>query len=126
MNPDVFAGGIIVKFVLLQILAIVMVLFVLKRVLERELFGLALERVSAVSFFVEDGFTEIVVLSAGKIAARNEALLRSVLTGRFPRASIVFLQDASLGGGFVIQAGPCILDYSLLTRIKQLFTVPAA
>ncbi len=113
-------GNVIVKILLLQAAALVLALFLLKKILDRELFICVLEKIA--DFPADQGadLDEVVVVSAGGLSVDDESRLRAVLKGRFPRAAIMVGRNRSLWGGVVVRAGQHIFDFSLGTRIRQL------
>lgn len=119
---DIFAGAgdILWKMVFLQAAAAVLVVFLLKKYLERELFMGALEKIARMkdpAIPVED----VVVVCAAKLSGDDEFRLRSLLKDRFPLAEVTLGENAALGGGVVVRAGEEVLDFSLAAKLKLLF-----
>ena len=98
-----------------------LVLFLLKRSLDRELFLCALEKLAHVSVDEAAGVDEVVVVAARKLSGDEGSRLRTVIKERWPQAEVIVGEDRALGGGIVIRAAGHVLDLSLGTRIKQLF-----
>jgi F0F1-type ATP synthase delta subunit len=118
------SGSILISVILLQIAAAALVVYLLKKLLERELFLAMLEHIAGRSMTSAE-IPEVVVVAAGLFSARDEARLRAVIKGRFPQADIILGQDPSLMGGFILRAGDQVIDLSLSTRIKHLFRLQA-
>lgn len=112
-------GHIIMKILILQAAVAVLVLFVLKKFLERELLTCALEHLVRFSPAGEE-VDEVVIVTAQKLSADDEFRLRSILKEKFPRGRIVTGEDCALWGGLVVRAGTHVFDFSLWTRIRQL------
>ncbi len=120
MVIDVLGGNIVLKVILLQVVMAALVLFLMKKLLERELLGVALEQIAGAP--LEHGVivNEVVVVAAGRFSGDDEFRLRGVIRDRFPQARVLIGRDASLGGGLIIRMGDHVLDHSLWTRLKQL------
>jgi F0F1-type ATP synthase delta subunit len=113
-------GNVIVKILVLQAAVAALVLFLLKKFLDRELFIGALEKIAAFPADQGADLDEVVVVSARKLSGDDEFRLRAILKGRFPGAVITVGENRSLWGGVVVRAGRHIFDFSLGTRIIQL------
>jgi len=114
-------GDLVVKIVVLQTVVAVFVLFLLKKLLSRELFLCALEQIAHVPADQGAGIDEVVVVAAGRISGDEEFRLRTVIKERFPQADIIVGEDHALGGGLLVRAGGHVFDFSLWTKIRQLF-----
>ena len=113
---------VVAKILVLQLFVAAVVVFVLKKMLEKDLLLTALERASG---FHPDAAAlkaeRIVVVSAGKLAPGYRARLVAALKGRCPGVCVDFLENADLKGGIVVEIGGEIWDHSLATRLKHLF-----
>jgi F0F1-type ATP synthase delta subunit len=112
----------IAKILILQLIVAVAVIFVLKKLLDKELKQAALEhaivfRPSEAALKVE----RITIVSAVKLALDYRAKLLAILKEKCPQASIDFLENAALRGGLVVEIGEEVWDHSLETRLKHLF-----
>ncbi|MBF0330552.1 MAG: F0F1 ATP synthase subunit delta [Candidatus Omnitrophica bacterium] len=92
----------------------------MKKLLERELFAVAIEQISGVTLDRGDVISEVAVVSAVKISKDDELRLSVVVKRRFPQANLVLANDPSLGGGLIVRVGQHTFDHSFWTRIKQL------
>ena len=116
-------GNILAKMLILQVAVAVLVLFLLKKFFDRELFLYAMEQLSVLPDGGSFDVQEIAVLTAGKISEHDASRLTALIKMKFPRARIIMAEDASLWGGFVMRVGQKTLDCSLLLKIKQLFRI---
>ena len=114
-------GNVIMKILVLQVVVAVLVVFLLKKFLEHELFMCALEKIANAPLEQGAEVDEVVVVSAGKLTGDEEFRLRTIIKGRFPGAEITVGKDRSLGGGLVVRAGGHVYDFSLWTRMRRLF-----
>lgn len=117
--PQLLLAG---KIIVLQALVAVAAVYVLKRLLEKDLVRAALEQVGVFDPSDEARRAErIVVLFAGDVPTTNRAVLAQLLKEKCPRADIDFLEDPALMGGLVIEIAGKVMDYSLANRLKYLF-----
>jgi len=113
--------GIFVKIIILQVIAIVIVVYVLKRLLDRELLSTTLEQALGFQPSEEAWKTDkISVISAGKLPADFQAKLVAVFREKCPRAEVEFLENPALKGGVVVEIAGEVWDHSLTTRLKYL------
>ncbi|MFH0753587.1 MAG: F0F1 ATP synthase subunit delta [Candidatus Omnitrophota bacterium] len=117
----VLGGHVFLKFAMVQVVVAMVVLFILRQILERELFYGAMEQISGISLEAGVVVEEVVVLTARVMSQKNESSLNALCGQRFPLARVVYYQDTALHGGVVVHVGRYILDYSLSTKIKQLY-----
>jgi F0F1-type ATP synthase delta subunit len=115
-----FEGHTLMKLILLQLIAAGIVVVLLKKVLDRELFRAMLEKVAGLPADESGAVDQVVVACAGRLSSEEEARLRKVIGERFPRADIVIGRDRSLGGGFILRAGTHMCDLSVWTRLRQI------
>ncbi len=114
-------GNVIMKILVLQVLAALLVLFVLKKLCDRELFACALEKFSHLKKDENSAVHEVVVVAAEKLSGADEARLRALIHEKLDIAEIIIGEDGSLWGGIVIRSGGDVLDFSLQTKIRQIF-----
>jgi len=114
-------GNVIIKILLLQVAVAALVLFLLKKLLDRELFLCALEKLMQASADQGAAVDEAIIVTANKLSGDEEFRLRTVIKARFPRAEVTIGQDRALWGGILIRAGAQVFDFSLWTKIRQLF-----
>ena len=119
-------GNIIARIVFLQAAVAALVVFMLKRFLDRELFVAAIERLSQVSALQASEVPEVVVVAARKFSGDEEFRLRMIIKEKFPQAEIIIGEDRSLRGGLLIRAGTDVLDFTLLTKLRHLFRIADA
>ncbi|NTV28539.1 MAG: F0F1 ATP synthase subunit delta [Candidatus Omnitrophica bacterium] len=113
--------GLLGKVLILQVLAAIVVGYVLKRLMDRELMLAALERVEMFApAGVGDEAEKVVIVSAGPMPAEQRARFVAILKDKLPHAEIEFLENADLRGGVVIEIAGEVLDFSLVTRLQFL------
>ncbi len=120
------ADNILAKALVLQLVVIAIVLWLLKRSCDRELFLHALEQLSALSMDEGCDVQEIFITTAGLMPARDTARLTALIKEKCPCARITMDQDASLWGGLLMRAGARTIDCSLSLKMKQLFGLSAS
>jgi len=89
----------------------VVVIFVLKKIWDRELIRAALEKLETCNASPEA--KEIDVRSASKISEEFKDHIESIRRRKFVQANLNIQQDPSLKGGIVITVGDLSLDFSL-------------
>jgi len=117
------SGNILLKVVLFQCVIAAVVVFIMKKALNRELFLAALERLYVAAGENCDDACVIEVVSCASCSAADEARVRALIKERGPSASVIFRVDPSLWGGVIIRMADKVIDCSLSTRIKQFFKV---
>jgi F0F1-type ATP synthase delta subunit len=117
---EFLGGNIILKIVILQVVIGALVLLLMKKLLDRELFAAALEQVSVLPLEHGVALDEIVVVAGCRLSEVDRARLKGVVERRYPQARLVVGEDLSLGGGLIIRVGVHVFDHSFWTRIKQL------
>jgi F0F1-type ATP synthase delta subunit len=98
----------------------VAVIFVLKKLLDRELIRAALEKFEACK--TPPDIKEITVLSAAGIGEEFKGHLESIRQRKMPQANLNFRENAALKGGIVIAMGDILLDFSLLSRLEHFWS----
>jgi F0F1-type ATP synthase delta subunit len=114
-------GNVVVKILVLQVAVAVLVVFLLKKLLDRELFLCLLEKLSHLSTDQGVNTDEVIVVAAKKLSGDDEFRLRTIIKEKFPRAEVVVAEDRALRGGVLVRAGEQIFDFTLLTKSRQLF-----
>lgn len=114
--------GIFGKIIILQMIVVAVAVYVLMRLLDRDLVLIAIERARGFQPSEEAKKAEkIVVIAAGKLSADWQAQLSSALKKKCFRAEIEFLENPTLRGGLVVEIAGEVWDYSLMNRLKHLF-----
>ena len=96
------------------------VIFVLKRLLDKELMKAALEKFESCK--TSPDINEIVVRSASSINDEFKDHLESIRKRKFAQANLNFQEDAELKGGVVIAIGDLLLDFSLASRLQHFWS----
>ncbi len=117
-------GNILLKIVLFQFVFAIVVIFVMKKFMNRELFLSAMEQLYAAGGENNFDARQIEVVFAARCSADEEAQVRAVAKERFPSAEVVIRVDPSLWGGVTIRVVDKEIDCSLLTKLKQFFKIP--
>ena len=106
-----------------QLAIAVIVFFVLKKLLDRELIALALERFER--FKSEENahnINEILVITHRPLNALLKKRLARLVEQKFKQTPLVFKEQGKIKGGMVIQMGEHVVDFSLLSRLKGVWT----
>ena len=110
--------SIILVFFLGQCLFALGVVFVLKKLLDRELMGAALEQLETCK--IPPDTRQIVVRLCSPASNEFKNHLESIRQRKFARANVDFRREAGLKGGVIIEAEGCSLDFSLAGRLRDL------
>lgn len=111
---------ILFKIILLQLIVIVIVIFILKAVFERELFLMAIEQLGRRDVCADGDPDKVIVLTAKEMPPELEAKVRTAVKVRFPGAAIEQVINKDILGGIVIKTDKVLIDMSLLSRMKNL------
>ena len=106
--------------IVLQFVIALVVLYVLKRLLDRELQKAAIEKF--MSLKKSDAVSSISVYYAGSLSLNIQQDLTALAKQKFGQAKVVFEQAQALKGGLVIQVAEEILDFSLTTRLENFWS----
>jgi F0F1-type ATP synthase delta subunit len=108
--------GILIATLFLQCIIAGIVIFVLKRLLEKELFENALEKLHS----AKEMTSPITVITANNINIQNKSRIESLLKRKIENVSINFSQDQALKGGIILKWAQGAIDCSLSERLKHL------
>jgi len=111
---------IFLLLVLGQCVFVVAVVFVLKKLLDRELMMAALEKFESCKASLE--IKEISVYSASRISDKYKGQIEMIRQRKFDQAKLDYLENAELKGGVVITLGDLLLDFSLATRLQNFWS----
>ena len=111
---------ILVKILVLQLIVTCVILFVLLEVFRRELILAAFDALEQLES--SDSPAEALVVSAVALRAVDERRLKELLGRKFPLAEVNMAVNPGIYGGLVIKTGNRIMDHSLLSRIKLLWS----
>jgi len=103
-----------------QCVLVGIVIFVLKRLLDKELVQAALEGFESCK--APSDIKEIDVFSASRISDELKSHLESVRQCRFVQANLNFKENADLRGGLIIALGDIVLDFSLASRLENFWS----
>jgi len=98
----------------------VAVIFVLKRLLDKELMDAAFEKFESCK--TSSDIKEIDVYSASRVNDEFKAHLESIRKRKMPEANLNFQENAGLKGGIVIKVGELLLDFSLSSRLQNFWS----
>jgi len=96
------------------------VIFVLKKLLNKELIRSALEKLESCK--ASPDTKEIIVRFASKINDEFRSRFEYIRKRKFAQATLNFQEDANLKGGVVITLGDVILDFSLSQCLKNFWS----
>lgn len=110
----------VIAFIAVQLIIALAVLFVLKRLLERELERAAIEQLSAIKSV--QGASGIKVYHGGALSAELRDRLMRTIKGRFASVHVDFEHVPSLKGGLMIKLADEVLDFSVSSRLEYLWS----
>jgi len=96
------------------------VIFILKKLLDKELMSAALEQFESCK--ISPDVKEIAVYSATSVSDEFKSYLESVRRRKMPQANLNFKENAELKGGIVIAVGDLLLDFSLSSRLQHFWS----
>ena len=105
----------------LQILAFLIIAFVLLKILDRQLTESAVHQFEVMFAKELDGsLEEIVVVVCNKISVRTHNRIQSAAFKKFGREiPLTIRQDTHMRGGLIIKLNQLTLDYSLMNRLRD-------
>ena len=112
--------NILIIIFLVQCSIAVVVIFVLKRLLDKELRGAALEKFESCKASLD--IKEITVLSASRLNEEFKSKLESIRKRKFVQAKLNFKENPDLKGGVAIALGDVLLDFSLISRLQNFWS----
>lgn len=96
------------------------VIFVLKRLLDRELEKAALEKLA--SFKTMGTVDNVIVYYASSLPLRVEEEIRALVKRKFTDSKIIFEKLSDLKGGLMIKIVDEVLDFSLSSRLENFWS----
>ena len=106
--------------IVVQVTISVVVIFVLKRLLDRELEKSAIEKLMSLK---ADADVKVVnVYHAQPLAMNVESQFRALIKNRFTGSEVVFEHLANLKGGLIIKIKDDVLDFSLSSRLENFWS----
>jgi len=114
-------GSIFLKVFLFQVIVGAIVIFVLSKILHRQLEELAIKKLEYLKLDSDESKSEVLTLIApGKISQANQNKLAHVCLRKFGHpVKFIFKVDKALKSGLVIQLKKTVIDYSLIGRLKE-------
>ena len=109
-----------VIIIILQLVIAAVVIFVLKRLLDRELEKAAVEKLMA--FKPQSKVEQAHVYHAGPLSLALKQELTAIVKNKFSESKIVFEQAPGLKGGLVIKVADEMLDFSLISRLEHFWS----
>ena len=105
----------------LQILAFLIIAFVLMKILDHQLTESAVHRFEVMFAKELDGnLQEIVVVVCSKMSARTHNRIQSAAFKKLGREiPLTIQQDKHIRGGLIIKLNQLTLDYSLMNRLRD-------
>ena len=102
----------------LQLVIATVVIFVLKRLLDRELEKAAIEKLTSLKTNVD---VKVVHIYYAKPLSLNvEEKLRELVKNKFSVSEIIFEELENIKGGLIIKIEDEVLDFSLSSRLENL------
>jgi F0F1-type ATP synthase delta subunit len=109
--------SIVLMVIFVQLIFAAVVFFILKKLLDRELLGAALEKFESCES--SPAIKEITVYSASRISDESRGRFESIRQRKFSGANLNFMENAGLKGGLVISMENVLLDFSLYSRLHN-------
>jgi len=105
---------------IVQLMVACAVIFILKRVLDRELEKSAIEKLA--SFKFSGKVDKIMIYYASALSLRTKEQITSLIKQRFTCGEIVFEQLRTLKGGLMIKIADEVFDFSLSSRLESFWS----
>lgn len=106
--------------IVVQVIIAAVVIFVLKRLLDKELVQAALEKLQGAD--IPTGDPQVDVRFCPPLSPEVKARVQSVVRHKSPAAKVVFSEDPSLKGGLVITVAGVVMDFSMTGRLKNFWS----
>lgn len=112
---------LILKVVLLQLLSLIIVIFILKKILDNCLINLAIQKFESLHREdLEPSLSGVIVIVRKKLGNKERQRLSAAAYKKFNRPMDVLVRtDKSILGGAIIKGGRSPIDLSLITRLKE-------
>jgi F0F1-type ATP synthase delta subunit len=107
---------------ILQIIVALIVIFVLKKLLDRELIEAALEQLEVLRP-KDDAppFKSAEVISHADLNSETQGRVKNILSRRFKGLAVNFSTDSGLKGGVKVVIGAAVVDCTLDDRLQKMF-----
>ena len=112
--------NILTIFLCSQVVVVIVIVFVLKKVLNGNLVDLAITQLESGQVVADSPTTNIVIITHQSISASHRERILKAISKRIPGAGVPeFRVDGKLLGGMIIKAGTQVVDYSLVDRLRR-------
>ncbi len=111
----------ILKVFFFQIIIISVVVFILKKILEKQLVDIAIQKLDTMPLneFDSDS-SKVVVVSYGHLKGSLKNKITQIVTRKINKsASVIVQRDSRLWGGVIIKWNKGTIDLSLISRLKE-------
>ncbi len=109
-----------VIIIVLQLIIAAIVVFVLKNILNRELEKIAIEKL--MSLKLNENVKEVHIYYFQSLSLDVEGEFKALIQNKFVNSKINFEQLQDLKGGLIIKVGEEVLDFSLSSRLENLWS----
>ena len=111
----------IIKVLILQIAAISLTFFILKKILDRQLIEAAIHSIEALDRnLIDKDIAALSIITYENLNAIAQNRLLSALNKKINKTvRLDIVQDKKIKGGMIIRLKERSFDYSLLSRLKQ-------
>ncbi len=111
---------ILIMIIILQLTIALVVIFVLKHFLDRELEKAAIEKL--MSLKANADLKVVNIYHAKPLTLNIEGEFRALVKNKFSGSEIIFEQISNLKGGLIIKAADEVLDFSVSSRLENLWS----
>ena len=111
----------IAQVFIFQLIVISIIVFILKKVLEGQLIDLAVRKLDTMPLneFDQDSY-EVTVTAYAKLKNTIKEKIAQIITRKINKPAIVVVQhDKKLWGGLIIRWNKGVIDFSLISRLKE-------
>ena len=110
----------LIILIFLQLTIALVIIFVLKRLLDRELEKAAIEKL--MSLKANADVKVVNIYHAKPLTLNVEEEFKSLVKNKFVGSEIVFERISNLRGGLIIKAADEVLDFSVSSRLENLWS----
>lgn len=111
----------LLKVILAQLVVISLIIFVLKKIFDRQLIELAVHSVEALDAGrVDKNLTELTVVTYGDLSSINRQRIIDALRKKINKTvNVIATKDKGIKGGMIIKIQNQSFDYSLVGRLRE-------
>ena len=112
---------LIIKIIAIQIIVAGIIIFILRKILNRQLIDLAINKLEILKVeTIGEDLKEVVVVVCGGLSQATQERIAYIVSKKLNRKiNVVTAQDKKIKGGIIIKLKNGNIDYSLISRLKE-------